>query len=203
MSYIEKTAFEARITNNGFNDLCNITGRYQASGADADCSAGLLCVRGENLPCAGFDGVLNENAFYMSAAGADATADDVIYAANTYDVQRLTGRHGNLYAIGTETLGLGIPAGRDGTFTEIVFDSKHVYRFGEGNLSAALGANKFATIAGGRLVPAAAAPTAAGAIYFKLRGTGKFTEGTTASYGYVDLCACKVSTVPASTSNGD
>ena len=74
MAYIEKTAFEPRITNNEYNELCNITGRYQVSDADADCSAGLLVVRGEQLPCAGFKGVKNENAFYMNAAGAAANA---------------------------------------------------------------------------------------------------------------------------------
>lgn len=193
MSYIAKTAFEARITNNEFNELCNITGRYQVSSADADCSAGLLCVRGEQLPCAGFTGIKNENAWYMSAAGAAANVDTPVYAANTYEVQRLAGKNGQLYAIGTETLGLGIPAGRDGTFTKIVFDDEHVYRFGEGNLSTAIGENTFFTIANGLLVPAAAAPTKAGSIYFKLRGSGKFTEGTTASFGYYDLAACKVS----------
>ena len=193
MSYIAKTAFEARITNNEFNELCNITGRYQASSADADCSAGLLCVRGEQLPCAGFTGIKNENAWYMNAAGAAANVDTPVYAANTYEVQHLAGKNGQLYAIGTETLGLGIPAGRDGTFTKIVFDDEHVYRFGEGNLSTAIGENTFFTIANGLLVPVAAAPTKAGSIYFKLRGSGKFTEGTTASFGYYDLAACKVS----------
>lgn len=193
MSYIAKTAFEARITNNEFNELCNITGRYQASSADADCSAGLLCVRGEQLPCAGFTGIKNENAWYMNAAGAAANVDTPVYAANTYEVQHLAGKNGQLYAIGTETLGLGIPAGRDGTFTKIVFDDEHVYRFGEGNLSTAIGTNTFFTIENGLLTPAAAAPTKAGSIYFKLRGSGKFTEGTTASFGYYDLAACKVS----------
>ena len=195
MSYIAKTAFEARITNNEFNELCNITGRYQASSADADCSAGLLCVQAEQLPCAGFTGIKNENAWYMNAAGAAANVDTPVYAANTYEVQRLAGKNGQLYAIGTETLGLGIPAGRDGTFTEIVFDGKHVYRFGEGNLSTTIGEKTFFTIANGLLVPAAAAPTQAGAIYFKLRGSGKFTEGATASFGYYDVVACKVSVV--------
>lgn len=193
MSYIAKTAFEARIPNNEFNELCNITGRYQASSADADCSAGLLCVKAEQLPCAGFTGIKNENAWYMNAAGAAANVDTPVYAANTYEVQHLAGKNGQLYAIGTETLGLGIPAGRDGTFTKIVFDNEHVYRFGEGNLSTAIGENTFFTIANGLLVPAAAAPTKAGSIYFKLRGSGKFTEGTTASFGYYDLDACKVS----------
>jgi hypothetical protein len=197
MAYIEKTAFEPRITNNEFNELCNITGRYQVSDADADCSAGLLVVRGEQLPCAGFKGVKNENAFYMNAAGAAANADTGVYACNTYDWPMLGGRNGNNYAVGTATLGLGVPAGRDGTFTEIVFDGKHAYRFGEGNLSTAIGENTIFTIANGLLVPAAAAPTATGAIYFKLKGTGNFTEGAGQSFVYYDVWACKVSTVTA------
>ena len=197
MAYIEKTAFEPRITNNEYNELCNITGRYQVSDADADCSAGLLVVRGEQLPCAGFKGVKNENAFYMNAAGAAANADTGVYACNTYEWPTLGGRNGNNYAVGTATLGLGIPAGRDGTFTEIVFDGKHAYRFGEGNLSTAIGENTIFTIANGLLVPAAAAPTATGAIYFKLKGTGTFTEGAGQSFVYYDVWACKVSTVTA------
>lgn len=197
MAYIEKTAFEPRITNNEFNELCNITGRYQVSEADADCSAGLLVVRGEQLPCAGFKGIKNENAFYMNAAGADANADTGVYACNTYDWPMLGGRNGNSYAVGTATLGLGVPAGRDGTFTEIVFDGKHAYRFGEGNVNGAIGENTIFTIANGLLVPAAAAPTATGAIYFKLKGTGNFTEGAGQSFVYYDVWACKVSTVTA------
>lgn len=197
MAYIEKTAFEPRITNNEYNELCNITGRYQVSDADADCSAGLLVVRGEQLPCAGFKGVKNENAFYMNAAGAAANADTGVYACNTYEWPMLGGRNGNNYAVGTATLGLGVPAGRDGTFTEIVFDGKHAYRFGEGNLSTAIGENTIFTIANGLLVPAAAAPTATGAIYFKLKGTGNFTEGAGQSFMYYDVWACKVSTVTA------
>lgn len=197
MAYIEKTAFEPRITNNEFNELCNITGRYQVSEADADCSAGLLVVRGEQLPCAGFKGIKNENAFYMNAASADANADTGVYACNTYDWPMLGGRNGNSYAVGTATLGLGVPAGRDGTFTEIVFDGKHAYRFGEGNVSGAIGENTIFTIANGLLAPAAAAPTAAGAVYFKLKGTGSFTEGTVQSFVYYDVWACKVSTVNA------
>lgn len=197
MAYIEKTAFEPRITNNEYNELCNITGRYQVSEADADCSAGLLVVRGEQLPCAGFKGVKNENAFYMNAAGAAANADTGVYACNTYDWPTLGGRNGNNYAVGTATLGLGVPAGRDGTFTEIVFDGKHAYRFGEGNVNGAIGANTIFTIANGLLVPTAAAPTATGAIYFKLKGTGNFTEGAGQSFVYYDVWACKVSTVTA------
>lgn len=193
MSYISNTAFEARITNGRFDDLINVTGRYQASAADADCSAGLLCVRNGQLPAEGFTGIYNENAWYMNAAAATATADDVIYACNTYDWQLLPDGAGNLFSVGHKTLGLGVPAGRNGTFTRIDFDGQSVYRFGIGNLSTAIGTNTYFTIANGLLVPAASAPTDAGAIYFELRGTGTFTEGTTNAFTYYDVVARKVS----------
>lgn len=192
MSYIANTAFETRVTNGRFDDLINITGRYQASSADADCSAGLLCVRNGQLPCEGFTGIYNENAWYMNAAAATATADDVLYAANTYDWQLISDARGNAFAVGHTTLGLGIPAGRNGTFTRIDFDGQHVYRFGIGNLSTAIGDNTFFTIANGLLVPASAAPTDAGSIYFELHGTGTFTEGASAGFTYYDVIAKKV-----------
>lgn len=187
-----KTAFEARVTNNSRNDLINVTGRYQASSADADCDAGRLVIRNGQLPCAGFTGVKNENAWYMNDATSTTTAGDVVYAANTYEIQLLQGKHGNMYAVGTETLGLGIPAGRDGTFTKIVFDGDHAYRFGIGNVNAALSTNQFFTIDAGQLKPAVSAPTGNGALYFKLLGTGNFTEGTTSSFEYVDVQAFTV-----------
>lgn len=190
--FTEKTAFEARVTNNFRDDLINVTGRYQASSADADCDAGRLVIRNGQLPCEGFTGVKNENAWYMNDAISTTNAGEVVYAANTYEVQMLQGKHGNMYAVGTETLGLGIPAGRDGTFTKIVFDGDHAYRFGIGNVNAEISTNTFFTIDAGKLKPAAAAPTANGALYFKLLDTGKFTEGTTASFEYVDVQACKV-----------
>lgn len=190
--FTEKTAFEARVTNNFRDDLINVTGRYQASSADADCDAGRLVIRNGQLPCEGFTGVKNENAWYMNDATSTTNAGEVVYAANTYEVQMLQGKHGNMYAVGTETLGLGIPAGRDGTFTKIVFDGDHAYRFGIGNVNAEISTNTFFTIDAGRLKPTAAAPTANGALYFKLLDTGKFTEGTTASFEYVDVQACKV-----------
>ena len=101
----------------------------------------------------------------------------------------VSGNNGNVWAVGYSTLGLPIPEGRDGTFTRIDFNGENVYRFGVGNLSAALGSNTYFTIANGLLTPAASAPTANGAIYFELRGTGNFTEGTRNSFGYVDVVA--------------
>ena len=193
MAFIASTAFEARITNNDRDNLANIAGLYEASGDPADCSAGLLCVRSALAPCEGFSGVDNENTWVMEAATDAATIDDVIYACNPYDNQLITAPNGNNYFIGTATLGLGVPAGRYGNFTAIYFDGQHHYRFGEGNLSAALSTNTFFTIDDGLLVPAASAPATAGSIYFKLLGTGKFVEGTSDSFGYVDVLACKVS----------
>lgn len=202
MAFIEKTAFEARITNNSRDNLSHIAGLYQAGSpaANADCSAGLLCVRASQAPNVGFDNpsgtrVYNENTWIMNAAASTATVDDVIFACDTYDVQLLTSPASNKYAIGTATLGLGVPAGRYGNFTRIDFDNQSVYRFGEGNLSNTLSTNTFFTIDSGMLKAQASAPTATGAVYFKLRGTGNFVEGNSQSYGYLDVVACKVSTV--------
>ena len=191
MAFIEKTAFEARITNNDRENLSHIAGVYQAGEANADCSAGLLCVRNGQIPCEGFTGVYNENTWYMKAATTADNAASVIYACDTYDVQLLPGKGGNLYAVGAETLGLGVPAGRYGNFTRIDFDGQSVYRFGEGNVTHSTESDKYFTIEGGVLTSTNAKPVSDGALYFELRGTGKFTEGAGQSFGYYDLVACK------------
>lgn len=192
MAFIANTAFEARIVNDRFDDLANIAGKFQDSAADADCSAGLLCTRDSLTDCEGFTGIKNENAWIMVAATDAATIDDPIYACDPHDWP-LLGNGRNLWAVGVETLGLGAPAGRYASFRRIHFDNVSVYRFGVGNLSGALSTNTFFTIDDGLLVPAASAPATAGAIYFELRGTGNFTEGSSASFGYVDVVACRVS----------
>ncbi len=196
MAYISNTAFEARITNNSRDNLSHIAGLYQSGAANADCSAGLLCVRNGLVANEGYSGIDNENTWYMNAAASTATVDDVIYACDTYD-NKLIGDGTNNWFIGTETLGLGVPAGRYGNFTRINFDNESVYRFGIGNLSTSISTNTYFTIANGLLVPAANAPTATGAVYFALRGTGTFVEGNQASFTYYDVVACKVSTVAA------
>lgn len=190
MAYIANTAFEARITNGRFEDLANIAGRYQEESADAICSAGMLCVRNGQTDCEGFANVKNENTWYMNAAASTVGAGDVIYACNTHDVNLLIDPiFGGQYAVGTNTLGLPAPAGRECTFTRIDFDGESVYRFGEGNVDGTVGTNTFFTIDDGLLSPAATAPQSG--LYFSLRGTGKFIEGTTESFGYLDLCAEK------------
>ena len=198
MAYIANTAFEPRITNGRFDDEINIAGVYQYSSANAVCSAGFLCKRDGRLGNEGYDNpsgtrVYNENAWIMVDAVAADNEDEVIYACNTYDVQYVAAPDGNLYAVGAHTLGLPSISGRPCTFTRIDFGGQSVYRFGVGNLSAALSTNTYFTIANGLLKPEASAPTTAGAIYFELRGTGNFVEGNSASFGYVDVVAKKVS----------
>lgn len=194
MAKIAKTAFEPRITNGRFDDLINIAGLYQESGADAVASAGLLCKRTGRLGNEGYDNpsgtrVYNENAWIMGVAEDSDDINEVIYACNTYDVQYIDDGEGNLYAVGGRTLGLPSISGRLCAYTRIDFDGQSVYRFGEGNLSAALSTNQYFTIDDGLLVPAASAPATKGAIYFELRGTGNFVEGNGASFGYVDVVA--------------
>lgn len=189
MATISNTAFEARVTNNEFDALCNVTGLYQESSAAADCPAGLLVVRGDNLPCEGFGStVFNENAFYMTSAASDVMGNEPIYACNTYEAQLIEAK-GNKYFIGTETLGLPVPAGRYGTFTRIAFDGVSKYRFGEGNFSSSVASTDTHAVLGGDglLAPATSAPSDAGTPYFVIKATGTFTEGTTDSFGFVDL----------------
>lgn len=193
MAFTAKTAFEARITNNQFDALCNVAGLYEVSSDPADCDAGRLVKRSALAPCEGFSGVYNENTWIMVDAESTDTIDEVIYACNTYDTQLLTAADGNNYFVGMATLGLGVPAGRYGNFTKINFDGQSVYRIGIGNINASLGANEFLTIDDGEYAPAASAPVTAGTPYFKVVGTGNFIEGTSASFEYVDVIACKVS----------
>lgn len=188
MAFIANTMFETKVTNAVFDETLNVAGKYQASSADADCSAGLLCVRASLLPNEGYSGIYNTNAYiFNAAADTDITG---IYACNPFQVQEAASQRGNVYKIGAETLGLGIPAGEVDTFTEIEFDNKSIYRFGAGNLSAAISTNTFFTIDDGLLVPGASAPKA-GTPYFKLVGTGVATEGAYASMTYYDVMACR------------
>ena len=166
MAYIEKTAFEVRVSNNKNNDLCNVTGKYFVSDVgEADiCSAGILCEVFQELDCEGFTGISNENAWKMLATTVDGTNTSAfyapIYAANTYDWPTIQdSRTGNVYAIGSATLGLPIPKDKYGTFTKIEFDGQSRYRFGVGNISGNYSAASAFTIENGLLKPVTDVPT--------------------------------------------
>ena len=192
MSFIANSAFEARIVNDRFDDLSNIAGKYYVSTTATDCSAGQLCTCDSLLDCEGFTSVKNENTWKMVKATNSTKASTPIYACDPHDWP-LLGNGRNLWAVGTETLGLGIPAGRMGSFRRVHFDNVSVYRFGVGNLASTLSTNQYLTIsADGLLTPGASAPVTSGTPYFKVQGTGNFTEGTSQSFGYVDAVACFV-----------
>lgn len=201
MAYIQNTAFEVKISNHEFDSIANITGTFQnASEADEVCSSGFLCVRDALTPNEGYENVgptgstitlNNTNTWTMVAATDSDTAQKGIYACNPFDVNMVQDpATGNMYKVGANTLGLAVPAGYRTTWTKIYFNNNNVYRFGIGNLSAALSTNTFFTIDDGLLVPAASAPATAGVPYFELVRTGTFTEGAYAAFGYVDVRAC-------------
>ena len=193
MAFIANTAFEARIVNDRFDDLANVAGKFVDSNSDpADCSAGLLVKRSQLLPCEGLQAasVNNENAWAFAVAESTDTIDEPIYACDPHDWPLLASPKGNLFAVGNETLGLGIPAGRYGSFRRIHFDNVSRYRFGVGNADDATGS--YFTIDDGML-KADSKPATAGAIYFAKISEGTFTEGTTASFDYIDVIACRVS----------
>lgn len=197
MAFTANTAFEARITNNSNDTLCNIAGKYYVSTTATDCSAGTLCVRDSLLACEGYPaGVYNENTYKMVAAAGTEDVSTPIYACNTYDNQLLNNGSNN-YFIGRKTLGLGVPAGRYGNFTRIYFDGASVYRFGAGNVTLNTSTDTYFVISSGALSSQAAAPTATGTPYFVLKGTGKFVEGNMETVTYYDVEAHAVATVPA------
>lgn len=194
---ITNSAFELRVSNHMFDTTKNIAGQYQegSTPADAACPAGLLVVPGQRLPNEGYTDIKNENAYYMGAAGT--ATDEAIYACNTFNVQEVTDPLGNVYKVGTNTLGLPIPAGQRGTYTRI--DEGDMMRFGIGNFTTAISTNGYATLGtstnAGKLVPAASAPTTTGALYFEIVESGTFTQGAYAAFGYVLVKAHRVHTV--------
>lgn len=199
MAFIEKTAFEVKVSNHVYDSLANITGKFQDSGEDAEICPGFLCVRDALIPNEGYENVgptgatvtlNNTNTWNMKAAGANDTAQKGIYACNPHDVNMVTDGQGNMWKVGANTLSIKVPKGYLTTWTRIRFDNDHVYRIGVGNLSAEIGENKYLTIADGKFVPAAAAPTGAGKPYFEVVGTGTFTEGAYSAFDYVDARAC-------------
>lgn len=192
MAMIQNTAFELKVSNHEFDSVANITGVYHNASDEGEiCPAGFLCVRDELLQSDGYPvGVLNGNTWVMNAATADVNAATPVYACNTFGVNEMTDMTtGEVYKVNANTLGLAIPANHRGTYTRIDFSGDRIYRFGIGNANAEVGENKYFTIADGLLVPAAAAPADNGAVYFELLGTGVFTQGAWAAFGYIDVQA--------------
>lgn len=189
--------FEVTVSNSVNNQIQNVAGKFGtgtgSSFAAAVCNAGTLCVRNGNLPNEGYEdyGIVNGNSWYFNATTAGAlpagrTGDHTgIFAFNGYDVNKATDAAGNSYNVGANTLGLSLPAGMRGDFTELIVGEQ--YTWGADNFSAAVSTNKFFTVAAnGEWAPAASAPTSGGVVYGELVRTKNVNEGT--SYwgvGYV------------------
>lgn len=206
MAFADKTMFEVKVSNSVNNQTQNVAGKFGtgtgATFAAADCSAGTLCVRNGLLPVEGYESFtetggayrfLNGNTWYFNAA-TNGTSGGMygdhtgIFACNNYDVQKV-GEGDQLYNLGAKTLGLGVPAGMRGDFTEIIIGEQ--YTFGTGNFSTApTTGSKYATIANGKLVAAAAAPAAASGVYFEIVRSYHETEGAT-DWGVVYVLMAK------------
>lgn len=201
MVTIANTMFEVTVSNSLRNQTQNVAGKFGtntgASFVAADCSAGVLCVQNGLLPLEGYESfnMLNGNSWFFNAAsnGNSGRLGDHtgIYACNTYDVNKVS--NGDIsYNLGMKTLGLGVPAGERGDFTEIIIGEQ--YTFGVGNFSTAPGSgvtSGYATISSGMLVFSADAPAAGSGVYFKVLRVKPVNEGSTYwGLGYV-LQACR------------
>lgn len=177
MAIIEKTAFEVKNSDIRFNDIQNVPGYFgtvsQGTFTPADCSAGLVCKSAALAPCEGYEdfNILNGNTHqFVVAANGSVTGNPGdhtgLYVCNTHDVEKMKDSQGNVYNVGANTLGLGLPAGERCAFTELIVGEK--YKWGEGNFSALPTEGQgFATLANGLWVGASAAPTD-GSVYAEI-----------------------------------
>lgn len=182
---ITSYAFQPRRWNNRFDDLQTITGLYGSwSGStfvSASCDAGFLCNKDAGIPAGGA---------YMLAA-SDGSAK--LYACNPTDVERLSDAT-NTWAVGCETLGLGLPLGKKGPFTEI--KDGETYAFGPSNFATLVDAsNPFATVSDGLLVGASELDSSFAGWYFELDaecGIDFFVEGNYNAFSRYNLVAHKI-----------
>ena len=182
---ISNYAFQPRRWNNRNDDLQTITGLYGSwSGSTftgASCEAGFLCNKDAGIPAGGA---------YMLVA-SDGTKD--LYACNPCDVERLSDAK-NTWAVGVETLGLGLPANKKGPFTKV--KEGETYAFAPSNFATIVTAsNKFATVSDGLLVGASELDSSFAGWYFELdeeMGIDAFVEGNYNAFSRYNLVAHKI-----------
>jgi hypothetical protein len=170
MAFIDNTMFEVTVSNSVRNQTQNVPGKYVTKADDvltpADCSAGFLVAQDSLIPMEGYEGFLDSNnnprflngntwnfvAATNGTSGGRYGDHTGIYAFNNYDVNKAVSGD-NRWNVGAKTLGLGLPSGERGDFTEIIIGEQ--YTWGIGNFSTAPCAGVttgYATIANGMLV---------------------------------------------------
>lgn len=213
MAEIAKTAFEVSVSNITRNNIQNVPGYFGSGTGSAFvpdiCPAGFLCVRSELAANEGYEGygagdtdILNGNTWRMIAAASGTSGDRLgdhtgIYAYNSYNAQQGT-IGGNVYYAGANTLGLSLPSGERGDFTELIVGEQ--YTWGNGNFSTAPSDNTYlyATIANGLWVASKTEPAAGSGVYLKIYRSKSFTKG--ARYAGFDGYVCEVCRAAATTS---
>ena len=194
MAFTEKTAFEVKVGNGIFNGTQNVAGKFGSFAGSpevftpADISAGFLATAYKLIPSEGYESIvdgssnptiLNGNAWYFIAATSGIVAGyegdhTGIFAANPYDVNKVTS--GDLsYNLGQKTLGLGIPAGERGDFTELLVGEQ--YKFCENNFASAPTVGQYVTVSSGKWSASSGSAPTTGAIYGKVLRTEPFNEG--------------------------
>ena len=155
----------------------NVSGIYgtlaDTTFTEAQCPAGLICVKHAKTVNSGMGGSLkntNDYKFKLAANGTGAIDKGdwtEIFFANSYDVAQVSG-NGQTYNLGFETLGNTAPAGERIAFSE--FKLGEQYEVGEDSFSTkpASASYIYATISNGYLVASTSAPTTAVGLYFEI-----------------------------------
>lgn len=155
--------------------------------------AGMMVVESALVPSSAFAGKKNPNTWYMVAANASTTIDE-LYACDPDVASYGTmgafadGFGANYYNLGKETLGVSQPAGEATRYTKIVENGMYVW--GDAWFSTAPSTNKFAVLnSSGLWAPQAAAPDSG--LYVEILESVSFTVGAYAGgTGY--YCKVKV-----------
>lgn len=173
-----------------FVDSDLLTVIYQAGGSDAEVLDGTLVVPGDfaNDPIygaaytagSGKDVSIIDINTRVCALPADATAKNVC-VVDLATVPTAVGGDGNVYRIGTSTIGLKNPAGNWSRAR--VLRVNDTFYTGEDNCTAPLTVGQYATVdPSGKWKPAATAPTTAG-LYCKVMRKDVVSQGINGNTG--------------------
>ncbi len=195
MAFTANTMFELKVSNSVNDQLQNIPGYFGTVSGDtfteADCDAGLICVQHALADMLGYNGIKNGNTWQMIAAASGSAAGHNgdhtgLYCLNNYEGNLVSNGQGAEWYLGIDTLGVGVLAGKRGTFAELIVGEQ--IKVGLGNFTGSTAPTDqqgYAVIANGRWTPASAAPTD-GSVYAKILRTEQVTAGAySAGVGYI------------------